>query len=229
MAEHRADKMRENRSYVIRQVRMSPAQREAYRRLAPLWTIEPGTGPIDWDREFGRSGATRVVDIGFGMGMELAELAERRPDIDFLGIEVHRPGVGRLLGQIEQRKLQNVRIVRADAVEVVDGMLTPGSVDAVHLFFPDPWPKKRHHKRRLVRPGFPELISRVLRPGGYLYMVTDWENYAEQMMTVLGSSTAFRNKADSYAEPQPWRPQTAFERKGLAQGHRIFELMFTRL
>lgn len=224
-------RLRENRSFVIRQVRMSPAQREAYARLSPEWTlsIDTLTAPLDWDRVFGRSGARRIIDIGFGMGVELAELAEQWREVDFLGVEVHRPGVGRLLGQIEQRGLTNVRIVRDDAVVVLDRVVPPGSIDGVHLFFPDPWPKKRHHKRRLVRPGFPELIARILKPGGYLYMVTDWENYAEQMLTVLGESPEFANTATAYAEPEAWRPQTAFERKGRAQGHKIFELRFERL
>ncbi len=152
------------------------------------------------------------------MGIELAEIAEAHPDWDILGVEVHKPGVGRLLGQIEARGLSNVRVVRADAVLVCHRMIPPGTIHGVHLFFPDPWPKKRHHKRRLVRPGFPELIAPLLADGGYFYAVTDWEDYAWQMREVLDASSLLNNRyGDSFAPPQEWRPETAF---GSARGSR---------
>lgn len=227
MSDEAVQKLRENRSFVIRQARMSPHQKAAFERLYPRYGLPLSDGPLDWPAVFGRDGARRVLDIGFGMGVELAVLAERHPETDFLGVEVHKPGVGRLLGQVEERGLTNVRVVRGDAVLVCHQMIPRGSLDGIHLFFPDPWPKKRHHKRRLVRPGFPELIAPLLRSQGYLYAVTDWEDYAIQMLEVLNASDLLVNRAgDGFAEPQDWRPQTAFERKGLEKGHRIFELLY---
>jgi tRNA (guanine-N7-)-methyltransferase len=231
-----ADKLkafRENRSFVIRQVRMSPHQKVAYERLAPRYCIPFDetwrTEDFDWNATFGRSGARRILDIGFGMGQELAELAEQNPGTDFVGVEVHKPGVGRLLGQLEARGITNVRIVRYDAVTVCNQMIPRNSLDGIHLFFPDPWPKKRHHKRRLVRPGFPELIAPLLTPGGYFYAVTDWEDYALAMLDVLNDTPLMLNaNGDGFSPPQRWRPQTAFERKGLAKGHDIFELLYHR-
>ncbi len=225
-------KLRENRSFVIRQVRMSPHQKAAYERLAPQYCIpfdESNSGELDWNAVFGRQGARRVVDIGFGMGQALIALAERNSDTDFLGIEVHKPGIGRVLGQLEERGLKNVRVVRYDAVVVCHRLIAQDSIDAIHLFFPDPWPKKRHHKRRLVRPGFPELISPLLRSGGYFYAVTDWEDYAYAMLDVLDESALLKNaNGRGFSQPQEWRPETAFERKGREKGHAIFEVMYYR-
>ncbi|MEX2442851.1 MAG: tRNA (guanosine(46)-N7)-methyltransferase TrmB [Alkalispirochaeta sp.] len=226
-------KLRENRSFVIRPVRLSPHQKAAYERLAPHYCIpfEDSTPSehLDWYTVFGRSGARRILDIGFGMGQELADLAARNPDTDFLGIEVHKPGVGRLLGQLEARSLTNVRVVRYDAVVVCHQLIPRNSIDGIHLFFPDPWPKKRHHKRRLVRPGFPELIAPLMKPGGYFYAVTDWENYAHAMLDVLNDTSLLVNSnGDGFSPPQDWRPETAFERKGLEKGHAIFELLYHR-
>ncbi|MFW5826660.1 MAG: tRNA (guanosine(46)-N7)-methyltransferase TrmB [Alkalispirochaeta sp.] len=225
-------KLRENRSFVIRQVRMSPHQRAAYERLSPKYVLpfdESGPIDFDWDTTFGRQGAPRIIDIGFGMGEALIELAEANPDTDFLGIEVHKPGIGRVLGQVEERGLTNVRVVRYDAVVVCHRLIPRDSIDGIHLFFPDPWPKKRHHKRRLVRPGFPELIAPLLRSGGYFYAVTDWEDYAEAMLEVLDGSPYFENAGGrGFSPPQDWRPETAFERKGRTKGHAIFELMYHR-
>lgn len=226
-------KLRDNRSFVIRQARMSPHQKAAYERLAPHYCIAFDESlhreDFDWNTAFGRSGARRILDIGFGMGQELADLAEQCPETDFLGIEVHKPGVGRLLGQLEQRSLTNVRIVRYDAVLVCHQLIPYESIDGIHLFFPDPWPKKRHHKRRLVRPGFPELIAPIMKPTGYFYAVTDWEDYAVAMLEVLNSTALLSNSAGAeFAPAQEWRPETAFERKGLEKGHAIFELLYHR-
>ncbi len=227
--------LRENRSYVIRTTRMSPHQKNSLKRLRdrfclpPIDPGSPGSG-YNWETVFPHRAADPlrpvILDIGFGMGGELAELASERRDADFLGIEVHAPGVGKLLSEIERLELENVRIAQQDAVVVCGQGVPPGSVAGVHLFFPDPWPKKRHHKRRLVRPGFPELVAPLLAPGGYLYMVTDWQDYAEQMLGVMEESAVLSNPHGGFAPPQPWRPQTAFERKGLAKGHRIYELLY---
>ena len=213
---------------------MSAHQRDAYERLYDRYALpfdqDVDSQPIDLAR-FYPSGGTHplVLDIGFGMGAELAEIAERFPETDYLGVEMHKPGIGRLLGEIERRSLTNVRVVRADAVLVCERMIRPRSLSGVHLFFPDPWPKKRHHKRRLVRPGFPELIAPLLLRSGYLYMVTDWEDYARQMRAVMDRSDAFANRYAGFAPRLDWRPTTAFERKGVAKGHTIFELMYDRL
>ncbi|MDA3949736.1 MAG: tRNA (guanosine(46)-N7)-methyltransferase TrmB [Spirochaeta sp.] len=223
------------KSFVIRTSRMSPAQKRGWERYGDRFIVPFNGDTVVSQTAFfpeGDPGRAVKLDIGFGMGRELATLAENEPETDFIGVEVHRPGVGRLLLDLGERNLDNVRIVPHDAVEVCRFMLAAESVDAVHLFFPDPWPKARHAKRRLVRSGFPELISRVLKPTGYLYMVTDWEEYAIQMREIMESTALFQNRytrEHRFAPPQSWRPQTAFERKGLAKGHRIYELIYDRL
>lgn len=222
------------KSFVIRTTRMSPAQKRGWERYGDRFIVPfAGDAVVAPDAIFpGRDPARPVkLDIGFGMGRELAALAENEPHSDFIGVEVHRPGIGRLLLDLGERNLKNVRVVPHDAVEVCRYMLPADSVDAVHLFFPDPWPKARHAKRRLVRPGFPELIARILKPTGYLYMVTDWEEYAFQMRDIMESTALFQNRyagENGFASPQTWRPQTAFERKGLAKGHHIYELLYAR-
>ena len=166
------------------------------------------------------------IEIGFGMGRATAEIAAANPDKYYMGIEVHVPGVGRLLGDIEERKLDNLRIINHDAVEVLENMIPDGSVEGFHIFFPDPWPKKKHHKRRLLNEEFTGLLVKKLKPGGYIYAVTDWENYAEQMLRVLSSNRQLKNKYENWAEPPGWRPRTAFERKGLDKNHVIRELYY---
>lgn len=227
------------RSYVIRATRMSDHQREAYRRLSAEFCVaveEPSREPLlNWDDLFPhrREDPSRplILDIGFGMGHALAEMAHRRPDQDFVGIEVYRPGIGKLLSEIERRRINNVRIIPHDAVPVCRYSVPPGTVAGIHLFFPDPWPKKRHHKRRLVRPGFPELVSPLLTVNGYLYLVTDWEDYAHWMVSILDSSPLLRNRypRECFAPPQEWRPTTAFEEKGVRKGHRTYELLYDRV
>ncbi len=237
MREKRIERFRRNRSFVVRTTRMSPHQKAAYERLSPVFRIpvsDASTDRLSWSVLFPHRGSPDgrsrplVMDIGFGMGGELAELAAERRDTDFLGVEVHKPGVGKLLSHIERLGLQNVRVIRYDAVFVCDRLIPEQSLDGIHLFFPDPWPKKRHNKRRLVKDGFPELVAPLLKDGGYLYAVTDWEEYAHQMLDVLTRSRLLVNRYEGFAEPQPWRPRTAFERKGLEQGHRIFEVLFER-
>ena len=215
------------RSYVVRAGRMGPGQQRALAELGPRYVL-PYTGTLaDWDACFGRA-APRVVEIGFGMGDATAAIAAGLPDTDFIGIEVHPPGVGALLRQVGERGLANVRIVMHDAVEVLEHMVAPASLAGVHVFFPDPWHKKRHHKRRLIQPPFVRLLASRLAPGGRLHCATDWQPYAEQMLEVLGAEPALRNTADGYAERPAYRPLTKFENRGLKLGHGVWDLVFVK-
>jgi tRNA (guanine-N7-)-methyltransferase len=169
-----------------------------------------------------------VLEIGFGMGETTAEIAAAHPERNFIGIEVHAPGVGSLLREVDRRGLANVRVIRHDAVEVVDAMIPPGSLAAIHVFFPDPWPKKRHHKRRLLKPDFVRALARRLAPGGYLHVATDWSDYAEEMLATLGAERLLANTVQGFAPRPESRPQTKFERRGTRLGHPVFDLLFTR-
>ena len=181
----------------------------------------------DWDAVFGRR-APRVLEIGFGMGGPTAEVAAAQPERDFIGVEVHAPGVGALLKLIGERGRGNLRIVQHDAVEVMTQMVAPGSLHGVHIWFPDPWHKKRHHKRRLIQPPFVALLASRLAPGGYLHCATDWQPYAEQMLEVLGAEPALANNTNGYAPRPDWRPLTKFEQRGLKLGHGVWDLVFVR-
>ena len=183
--------------------------------------------PLDLDACFGRK-APRILEIGFGMGETTATIAQAHPDNDYLGIEVHTPGVGSLMKRIAEAGLTNIRVIQHDAVEVLEHMLAPASLDGVHLFFPDPWPKKRHHKRRLVQPPLMALVASRLKTGGYFHAATDWENYAEQMLAVLSAEPSLKNTAADYAPRPESRPQTKFEARGLRLGHRVWDLVFKR-
>ncbi len=215
------------RSYVVRAGRMGTGQQRALAELAPRWVLPAQDRLLDFDAAFGRV-APRIVEIGFGMGDATAQIALARPDCDFLGIEVHPPGVGALLQRIEERGLANLRIVQHDAVEVLERMVAPGSLAGVHVFFPDPWHKKRHHKRRLIQPAFVALLASRLAHGGYLHCATDWQPYAEQMLEVLGAEPALRNRCDGYAPRPDYRPLTKFENRGLKLGHGVWDLVFER-
>jgi tRNA (guanine-N7-)-methyltransferase len=216
------------RSYVLRQGRVSGAQQRAHQTLLPRYGL-PYTGSlIDLDDVFGRS-APKILEIGFGMGETTADIAAAQPDSDFLGIEVHTPGVGSLLKQIEARGLTNIRIIQHDAVEVLHHMIAPRSIDGVHIFFPDPWPKKRHHKRRLIQPPLVALLAQKLKPGGYLHAATDWHEYAEQILAVLAAEPALLNSAADYAPRPAYRPRTKFEARGLKLGHGVWDIVFRRV
>ncbi len=219
------------RSFVLRAGRMSEAQRRAYETLRPRYVLPFTEEPADFQLAFGRIAPT-IVEIGFGMGVATAAIAASNPGNNYLGIEVHSPGVGKLLWEIDRQGLENIRIVEHDAVEVLERMVKDGSVSAFHVFFPDPWPKKRHHKRRLMTRPFTDLLAKKLAPGGYLYMVTDWVDYAEWAMTELSATGGLRNayasREGGYAAPQQWRPETKFERKGLDKNHEVRELYFMR-
>jgi tRNA (guanine-N7-)-methyltransferase len=215
------------RSFVTRAGRVSTGQRRAMDELGPRFVVPYAPEPSDWDAVFGRR-APRVLEIGFGMGASTAEIAAVRPGDDFLGVEVHEPGVGALLKLIGDQNLTNIRIIQHDAVEVLEQMIAPASLDGVHIFFPDPWHKARHHKRRLIQPKFVELLVSRMKPGGYLHCATDWQNYAEQMLEVLGAERALENTAADYAPRPDYRPVTKFERRGLRLGHGVWDLVFRR-
>jgi len=215
------------RSFVMRRGHLSDAQRNAHASLLPRYGVPDGEGPIDFAALFGRS-APVVLEVGFGMGHTTVEIAAARPDTDFLGVEVYTPGVGSLLRTLEERGLRNVRVIQRDAVEVLRDRIAPGALAGVHVYFPDPWPKTRHHKRRLIQPPFvAELVARIA-PGGYLHCATDWEPYAAQMLEVLSAEPALRNTADGFAQRPGWRPLTKFEQRGLRLGHGVRDLMFVR-
>jgi len=216
------------RSFVVRAGRIGPGQARALATLAPRYVVQFQAEALDFAALFGRV-APVVVEIGFGMGQATAAIAAARPETDFLGIEVHPPGVGALLQRIDEARLANVRIVQHDAVEVLAAMIAPASLAGVHVFFPDPWPKKRHHKRRLVQAGFVRLLASRLAAGATLHCATDWEPYAEQMLAVLAAEPALVNAAGSgYAERPPTRPLTKFEQRGLDRGHGVRDLVFTK-
>ncbi len=169
------------------------------------------------------------MEIGFGMGSATAEIAQAHPENDYLGIEVHTPGVGALLKQIGERGITNLRIVQHDAVEVLEHMIMDVCLDGIHVYFPDPWHKSRHHKRRLIQSGFVALLAQKLKPNGYLHLATDWENYAEQMLSVLSAEVRLRNTATDYAPRPAYRPLTKFEQRGLRLGHAVRDLIFLRI
>ena len=225
MSESEAD--RHIRSYVLRQGRVSTAQRRAVDVLLPRFGVPYQFGFMSLDQLFGRSGP-KILEIGFGMGETTAAIAKAHPETDYLGIEVHTPGVGNLLKLIDGDGLSNVRIAQHDAVEVVRDMIAPESLDGFHLFFPDPWPKKRHHKRRLVQPGFTSLIVSRLKPGAYFHMATDWEDYALQAMDVLMAEPFLRNSSEGFSPRPSYRPQTKFESRGLRLGHGVWDLVFIK-
>jgi len=215
------------RSYVLRQGRFSPAQQKAYAELMPRYGVPYGAGPLDFAAVFGRR-APVVVEIGSGMGETTVDIAAAHPDTDYLAIEVHAPGVGALLRRVAERGLGNVRVVQHDAVEVLRDMVPPASLAAIHVFFPDPWPKKRHHKRRLVQPEFAALAASRLAPGGRLHAATDWQEYADHMLGVLSEVSGMRNSAADFAPRPPWRPETKFEKRGRGLGHGVWDLVFIK-
>lgn len=215
------------RSFVLRQGYMSKGQQRAYDTLMPVLGVGYQPQVADLDAVFGRA-APKVVEIGFGMGGATADIAQARPDTDYLGVEVHGPGVGSLLKLVEERQLSNVRVIQHDAVEVFTHMLAPASLDGVHVFFPDPWHKKRHNKRRLIQPPFVALLASRIKPGGYLHLATDWEDYAIQMLEVLSQEATLENTAEGYAPRPDYRPLTKFEQRGLRLGHGVWDLVFRK-
>jgi tRNA (guanine-N7-)-methyltransferase len=216
------------RSFVVRAGRMGPGQSRALAELGPRFVIPYSPQRHDFDASFGRH-APRVLEIGFGMGDATATIAQSLPDIDFIGVEVHTPGVGALLKRIGETGLSNLRLIQHDAVEVLEQMIEPASLTGVHVFFPDPWHKKKHNKRRLIQAEFVRLLASRLRSGAYLHCATDWQPYAEQMLEVLTAEPSLRNSAEGYAPKPAYRPLTKFENRGLKLGHGVWDLVFTRV
>ncbi|QXL85312.1 tRNA (guanosine(46)-N7)-methyltransferase TrmB [Comamonas sp. NLF-1-9] len=222
--EHRERRIR---SFVLRAGRTTAGQARALAELGPRYLLDYAPAVIDAAAAFGRA-APLILEIGFGMGEATAQIAQARPGDNFLCCEVHEPGVGALLKRIGEQDLGNIRIVRHDAVQVLTHMLAPGQLAGVHIFFPDPWHKTRHHKRRLIQPPLVALLASRLAPGGYLHCATDWQPYAEQMLQVLSAEPLLSNTGTPWAERPGYRPLTKFENRGLRLGHGVRDLVFVR-
>ncbi len=214
------------RSFVRRQGRLTPGQQNAIDTLAEDYLLDPHH-PCDFANVFGRD-ADRILEIGFGNGESLLQMALAHPERDYLGIEVHRPGVGHLLGRIHELGCGNLRLYCHDAVEILEQLIPDNSLAGLQLFFPDPWHKTRHHKRRIVRPDFTNLVARKLKNGGYFHAATDWQNYAEQMLAILSAEAQLQNTAVDYCERPDYRPLTKFEHRGLRLGHGVWDLIFVK-
>jgi len=217
------------RSFVRREGRLTPGQKRALKDLLPRYGIEFSDNCLDFSEVFGNSKSV-TLEIGFGNGESLAQMAREQPEYNFIGVEVHRPGIGHLLQLIERNHLSNIRVIHADAMEVLETMIAADSLDTLQLFFPDPWPKKRHHKRRIICSDFTRLVANKLTPGGILHIATDWLHYAETVLEILEKSPWFDNlSATATYTPRPvTRPVTKFERRGLKLGHGVRDLMFRR-
>ena len=215
------------RSFVTRAGRVSTAQGRALEELGPRFMVPYEKAPLDTAQAFGRNAPT-IFEIGFGMGETTATIAAGMPEKNFIGVEVHTPGIGSLLKLIGERQLENVRIIQHDAYEVLVNMIAPASLSGIHVFFPDPWHKARHNKRRLIQPPMVELLSSRLMSGGYLHCATDWQEYAEQMLEVLSAEPTLKNTADGYAPRPDYRPVTKFENRGLKLGHGVWDLVFQK-
>jgi len=216
------------RSFIRRQGRLTPGQQLALDNYWDMYCLDP-KADYEFAEVFGRN-APLFVEIGFGNGESLASMAAANPDKDYIGIEVHRPGVGHLLLLLNQQNLTNVRIYCHDAIEIMEHKIADNSLSGVHLFFPDPWPKKKHHKRRIVRPDFIDLLIKKLKPEGYFHAATDWENYAEAMLAVLSKSSELRNASptNDYCQCPEYRPLTKFEQRGIRLGHGVWDLIFIK-
>ena len=216
------------RSFVRRQGRVSPAQSRAVETLLPRFGIPYAAQSLDLEQAFGRS-APKMLEIGFGMGDSTAVIALAHPGNDYLCLEVHTPGVGNLLKLIDAQSISNIRIIQHDAVEVLRDMLGDDTLDGVHIFFPDPWHKARHNKRRLIQAPFITRLVKKIKPGGYIHVATDWQDYAEQVLRVLSEEPLLQNTAADYAPRPAYRPLTKFEKRGLNLGHGVWDLVFKKL
>ena len=219
------------RSFVRRTGRTTAGQAKAFADVGPKFLLPYADSPLDFEQAFGRSAPT-ILEIGFGMGEATAHIAALMPEKNFICCEVHTPGVGALLKRVDEQSLSNIRILQHDAVEVIDDMLPRASLDGAHIFFPDPWHKKKHNKRRLIQPPLITKLAARLKPGGYLHCATDWQPYAEQILEVLGAEPLLKNTADSsaggYAPKPAYRPLTKFENRGIKLGHGVWDVVFVR-
>lgn len=216
------------RSFVLRQGRLTKGQARALEEVFPKFGITYQPHLLDLKSVFGREHSKKILEIGFGMGETTAKIANTLPDCDFLAAEVHTPGVGALLKLIDEQSLSNIRVIQHDVVEVLHNMIADSSLDGVHIFFPDPWHKKRHHKRRLIQAEFVKLICAKLKSGAYIHVATDWQEYAEWVLEVLSAESQLQNTAKDYAEKPAYRPLTKFENRGIKLGHGVWDMVFTR-
>lgn len=214
-------------TFQIRAGHFTNSEKKDYEELLPVWGLDYKREKLDWEKVFGNKNPV-VIEIGFGMGKATAIIAQNNPDINYLGLEVHKPGIGKLLGEIREKGLKNLRIIEHDALEVLENMIEDESVSAFHIFFPDPWQKKRHFKRRLIQRPRTDLITSKIQKGGYFYFVTDWLPYAEFGIDQLNRTPGLKNKYEGYAPRQEWRPETRFEQKGLDANRVINEMMFIK-
>jgi tRNA (guanine-N7-)-methyltransferase len=220
---------RKIRSYILRAGRMSKGQKEARLKLAHKYLIDfRGDEPVSFASIFGNKNPI-VLEIGFGMGDTTFEIAKNNTDTNYIGIEVHPPGVGRLLKLCESESLTNVRVIERDATEVIPKMFDDGSLAGIHIFFPDPWPKKRHHKRRLINKGFVDMIATTLQEEGYLHVATDWEDYATETLKILEQNSVLQNTSHAFTARPDYRPTTKFERRGINLGHNVFDIVFRKI
>jgi len=216
------------RSFVLRQGRLTKGQARALETGFPQFGVNYAPELLDLNALFNRADSKKILEIGFGMGETTAKIAQVLPDCDFLAAEVHTPGVGALLKLIQENELNNIRVIQHDVVEVLHNMVADGCLDGVHIFFPDPWHKKRHHKRRLIQAEFVQLLCTKLKAGGYLHVATDWQEYAEWVLEVLNAEVQMENTAQDYAVKPSYRPLTKFENRGLKLGHGVWDMVFTR-
>ena len=216
------------RSFVLRQGRLTKGQAHALETVFPKFGITYQPELLDLNTQFGRADSKKILEIGFGMGETTAKIAQTLPDCDFLAAEVHTPGVGALLKLIDELALTNIRVIQHDVVEVLQNMLPDATLDGIHIFFPDPWHKKRHHKRRLIQAEFVKLLCTKLKSGGYIHVATDWQEYAEWVLEVLSAEPQLQNTAQDYAEKPGYRPLTKFENRGIKLGHGVWDMVFTR-
>lgn len=216
------------RSFVLRQGRLTKGQERALETGLPKFGIPYAEALLDLNQVFGRTASKKILEIGFGMGETTAKIAKTLPDCDFVAVEVHTPGVGGLLKLIEEQAIPNIRIIQHDVVEVLQHMVPEASLDGVHIFFPDPWHKKRHHKRRLIQAEFVKVLCGKLKSGGYLHVATDWQEYAEWVLDVLKAEAQLENTALDYAEKPSYRPLTKFEHRGIKLGHGVWDMVFVR-
>ena len=227
-------KNRRIRSFVLRQGRLTKGQAHALETVWPQFGLEYAQHLLDLNQVFGRDDflikpRKKILEIGFGMGESTAKIAQILPDCDFVAVEVHTPGVGSLLKLIEESSIPNIRIIQHDVVEVLQQMIADNSLDGVHIFFPDPWHKKRHHKRRLIQSEFLKLLCAKLKVGAYIHVATDWQEYAEWVLDALEAESHLKNSAENYAEKPAYRPLTKFENRGIKLGHGVWDLVFIRI